>query len=274
MTMRYHITKEEFEALPEGMRGEYAELTDGDNKGMYRLQLADNPVATFRQNNITQQKRIDDLTRDLATANSSKAQIEDALNAFTDDDGNKLDPTEVKRIVKEVASRSPNKKPDVVEAIEGALKPLRTQLELVNSQLEAQKKLTTENEAKAVLATKRSKLRAAVETVAAQGMADYLVNEMVDLYDLDASENLVPKNSDVEGNPITTTRFLDSKRQTAPAMFKASGVPKPGEARIGAPPEIKDGKHILVNPTSLEIGAASEKKRLSKGTYDYVIERQ
>lgn len=256
--MKYHITKEEFEALPESMRAEYREVGDGPAKGKFRLQLSDNPIGEFRESNATLITKNEALAAEVATLKTKVETLTTTIDAYKDDDGNPIEPARAKELVTQVAAKGGKKDASFEEALQRALKPFTDKIAQVEADNAEQKRKTEEANQRAKKSALESHLRSIADPVLVPSTSSYVIDEMVNggYFDYDPdTRTLTPLKTDGEGLKITPTRFLDGKRQTHGNLFKASGVPGKAPQREGEPPQTDaDGKEMLYNPDPLTLG--------------------
>lgn len=251
--MKYNITRAEYEALSEDLRKEYAEVNG--KPGVFRLQLSDNPVSEFRETNERLMRELREITDSKASAEAKARAAEDALANYRDDDGNPLDPAEIKRLVKTVREKGGKRDASLEDAIAAAVTPLQKSLADLTQKLTQAEQNTEAERTRAKRTATASELRAALDRVLVPGASVYVVNDIVDLFEHDAEKKtLTPKSRDAAGNPLTLERVIDDLREKSPGLFKQNGgaptLPGDSARHVRA-----DGVTELINPTSLELGA-------------------
>ena len=250
--MKYNITREEFDALTPEFRKEYAEVNG--KPGVFRLQLADNPVGEFRETNERLMRELREITESKSSAEAKARAAEEALANYRDDDGNPLDPAEIKRLVKTVREKGGKRDASLEDAIAAAVTPLQRAVADLTSKLTKAEQDTEAERNRAKRTATAAELRTALDRVLVPGASSYVVNDIVDLFEFDAdAKALTPKGRDAEGNVLTLERAIDGLRVKSPGLFKQNGgnIEIPGEIRKNVR---ADGVTELINPTSLEMG--------------------
>lgn len=254
MALSFQLGKEQLEKLPSDLQAHYREITDGASKGMFRLQFEGaDPVATYRDTNVDLMRQLREATEQAATTKAAKEATDAILAKYRDDDGNPLDPDEMKRIRKELQAKSGGKKD---AGIDDALRPLQQQIaDLTRKLTEADQQREAEAK-RAKRATLESKLREAVDPVLVPGTAGFVVKDMLDndAFDLDEAGAVIPKKRADDGTPITHQRYLDTLRQSTPGIFRQSTSGDDKEITGARIISRADGVKELINPTSLEMG--------------------
>lgn len=266
MALRYDITKAEHDTLPEHLKGEYKEV---ENKpGFFRLELVDNPMRAYRENNERLTRELREITESHASEKAKREQIEATLAKYRDEDGNPLDADEIKRLRKELTDKAGGKKDAKVEdAIAAALSPLQRTITDLQKALTDQKAATEENAKKARRAGLVAALREIGDPVLVPQTAGYVIDEAVngDYFDFDPdTKAITPKKTDADGSLITPQRFFDTKRAATPNLFKQNGAPGGPPARVDGSNRrggIEGDSYVVYNPNSLELGQASEAAR-------------
>lgn len=263
MALKYNLTAAEHEALDDASKALYRNI----GEGKFRLDLVDDPRKEYRDLNASLTKQLQDETEKRTRAEAGLATATEAAKKFEG-----LSDADL-QLFREGKKKTGKDDANLADIIAEAMKPITTELASVKETMATQR-------ASAEAATRKLKdakrdaaiTDAALKAGLAPSYTDFVLPRVAGLYDFDLeSDTLTVLGKNDEGDPLTPQRYFDKLRVDNPAFFgsqKGGDVP-PRETGSGGATKRPDGKIVLTNPTSRELGEHAAE--IAKGAKSNVI---